>query len=174
MISDMARTSPSAILVRFDPARPEEARAEIRRILTQVGEPDAIIKSCSVQGHLKVITEGDPHEAQTAIASLVASNPEVFRYTSHWVVADRFVTSDLESIRHAVAEYQHSIASTDTWRVAVRPHGAPLGSKQVIDAVAPLISNNHVDLEDPAKEIRIEMLGDETAVGMMDRSERIR
>ncbi len=142
--------------------------------MAQIGEPDAIVRPCRVSGHVKVITEGDPHEAQAAIAGLAALNPELFRYTSRWTVADQFVSSDLEAIRRAVAPYQHSITATDSWRVAVRHRETGLQSQQVIDAVAPLLSTSPVDLEDPSKEIRIDVLGDETAIGMMDRAERFK
>lgn len=170
----MTATTSTALLVRFDPKQRDEAIRETRRLLAQVGEPDALVRPCQVPGNLKVMTEGNPHEAQAAIAQLANANPEEFRCTSHWAVADQWVASELEAIRHAVAEYQRRIGTSDSWRVAVRHHETALRSQDVIDAVAPLLSEAPVDLEDPAKEVRIEVLGDETAVGLMDRSEMFR
>lgn len=170
----MTATTSTALLVRYDPKLEHEAVRETRRLLAQVGEPDALVHPCQVPGNLKVMTEGDPHEAQAAIAKLASAEPDRFRCTSHWAVADQWVASELEAIRHAVAGYQHRIGASDSWRVAVRHHKTPLRSQEVIDAVAPLLSQSPVDLEDPAKEVRIEVLGDETAVGLMDRHEMFR
>ncbi len=160
-----------ALIVRHDPRHTVVAVEEIRRVMRAIGEPDALVKTTEVAGNLKVIPEGDAHEAQEMVTRLCADRPELFAHTSNWTVVDQFVPTDLASIRRAVAAYQRDIGASDSWKIAVRPAGSALHRQNVIDAVAPLIHNAPVDLENPAKEIRIDILGDETGVGLLDRSE---
>lgn len=161
-----------ALIVRHEPRRTEAAIVETRAILAAIGEPDAIVRETSIPGNLKVLPEGDVHEAQLRVAELRLREPERFTLTSRWTAADAWVPSDLASIRRAVAMCQRDIRPGDSWRVSVRHKGGTLGTHDVLDAVTPLIPTGPVDLVDPAKEVRIDILGDETAVGLVGRDER--
>lgn len=166
----MSRASIPTLIVRHDPAHPEAAIQETRRILESIGEPDALVLPTAIAGNLKVIPEGDPHDAQDAIARLAQEASGLFRYTSNWTVVDSWVPSDLQAIRRAVADYQNEIGAGESWKVAVRPNHTALHRQAVIDAVVPLLEPTRVDLEDPDKELRIDILGDETGVGLVDRN----
>lgn len=170
----MSQVNAPALIVRHDPAHTDDAIAETRRVLAAIGEPDALLQPTAVPGNLKVIPEGDPHDAQGAIARLEEAQPDLFRFTSRWTVVDTWVPSDLREIRRAVADYQRVIGPSDSWRVAVHPSQTDLHRQAVIDAVVPLIEGAAIDLEDPAKELRIDILGDETGVGLVDRHEHFR
>lgn len=174
-MSLMPHTSQSpALIVRHDPAHVERALQEVRRVLARIGEPDAIVQQAAVPGNLKIMPEGDPHEAQEAITHLCNEEPGLFELTSNWTVVDTWVSTDLQEIRRAVATYQREIGASDSWRVAVRHSNTGLHRQAVIDAVAPLIQNAPVDLDNPTKEIRIDILGDETGVGLLGRNEVFR
>lgn len=167
----MSQADEPALIVRHDPANIDAAIAETRQILAAIGEPDALIRDTGVVGNLKVIPEGDPHAAQNAITKMCAEDPGIFHYTSRWTVVDMWVPTDLKEIRRAVAAYQRDIGATDSWKVAVRPSQTGLHRQAVIDAVVPLIQNAPIDLENPAKEIRIDILGNETGIGLVERDE---
>jgi tRNA(Ser,Leu) C12 N-acetylase TAN1 len=152
----------------------DAAILEARRLMELIGEPAAIVRPSDVPGNLKVVPEGDAHEAQLGLTRLAGERPELFAFTSHWAVVDQWVPSDLDSIRRAVAEYQFQIGASDSWRVQVNRRGSALRRQDVIDAVAGLLPHAPVDLEDPAKEIHIEVMGRETGVGIMDRREFFR
>lgn len=141
--------------------------------MAQIGEPGAMVRPTNVPGTLKVVPEGSVHEAQRAIRTLTTAHPDVFQRTTRWTVVDQWVPSDLKAIKRAVAPLTRQIGASDSWRVQVRPCGSALHKQNVIDAVAPLVHNSPVDLNNPAKEIRIDILGDETGVGFLDRDEAV-
>ena len=167
-------SSPPCLLVRHDPTHAQAASDEARAIMARIGEPGAIVRATHIPGTLKVIPEGSVHDAQRAISRLYRQEPGSFRRTTRWTVVDEWCRSELTDIRRAVAPYSRQIGASDSWRVDVHPLATGLHKQNVIDAVAPLIHNAPVDLEDPTKEIRIDILGDETAVGLIDRSETFR
>lgn len=167
-------TTAPCLLVRYDPTKTDVAIEETRRVMTRVGEPDAIVRTTRVPGTLKVQPEGDPHEAQDRIRALVDEDPRLFENTTRWTVVDEWVPTDLQSIRKAVAPFTRHIGATDSWKVHVRHSMSDLHKQMVIDAVAPLVQNAPVDLEHPAKEIRIDILGEDTAVGFLRGDETIR
>lgn len=157
-----------SLIVRHEPKNADAAIDEVRRIMAAIGEPGAIVRETDVPGTLKVIPEGDAHEAQVAVSSLADEAPEVFRSTSGWTVVDAWVHTDIEEIRRAVAAMQRDLGGSS--RVAVRPAATSLEQQRIMDAVAPLLRPSQLG-NDVTTELRIDIVGDETGIGVVTRSE---
>lgn len=160
-----------ALIVRHEPARLDDAIAEVRSVMERIGEPGAMVVQTTIAGTLKVIPEGNAHEAQEAITHLAATEPALFASTAQWTVVDAWVPTDLNEIRKAVAAFQTEMGTGRPCRVAVRPEATPLRGQRVMDAVSSLVPQLDTDSLHPDRELRIDILGDQTAIGLLDRNE---
>ena len=82
---------------------------------------------------------------------------------------ERLFKTDLQQIiENALSLAQNRISSDTRWKVQVRKRQTVLKTVQVIEAVAAQIDSGVVDLTNPDREIRIEIIRDLTGLSVME------
>jgi len=136
-----------------------EARREIACFLRLLGDEKPAIELTVARGIIGVKTRLDSREVIKELRVLFSQDPKRFQYTSKWIPVDLWTDSDIESMRKAVEPVKGKIKHGERWRMIVERRRYTLYHKiDIITALAELIEEK-VDLTNPDKILRIDIIG---------------
>jgi len=144
-----------------------KAKREIVRILGLLGDEQPMIRSTIAQGIIGVKTQLDSRTVIQRLRTLFNSDPLIFQYALKWVPVDSWTHSDMNSLKEAVATIRNKIEAGERWRMTVEKRRYTLYHKiDVIRELAQLIDEK-VDLENPDKIVRIDIIGKYAGVSVL-------
>lgn len=144
-----------------------KAKREIFHFLKLLGDGNPVVQRTMARGIIGVKTQVDSRSVVRELASIFGKDPGAFRFTLKWVPVDVWVSSDVESMKEAVRKVKDRIKSDETWRMTVEKRRYTLHHKiDIIKALADLIDTN-VDLKNPKKILRIDIVGKYAAVSVI-------
>jgi len=136
-----------------------DAKEEITRTLKMLGDEEPIVKPTFAEGIIGVKTRLDSREVIHELLKLFNEDPLVFQYTLKWVPIDLWVYSDMESMKKGVIELKSKIRTGEKWRMTVEKRRYTKHHRiEIIEEIAELIDEK-VDLENPDKILRIDIIG---------------
>jgi len=135
------------------------AKKEILNILRTVGDEKAIVRRTVAEGIIGAKTSLDPREVIRELRKLYDKDPFIFQQTLKWVPVDLWTRSEIDSLKEAVAELRNKIQAGERWRMTVEKRRYTRYHKiEIIRELAELIDEK-VDLENPDKILRIDIIG---------------
>lgn len=144
-----------------------KAKAEIVRILADLGDKQPMIQMTLAQGIIGVKTSLDPRSVIHALRALFEKDPSAIKHTLKWVPVDLWMSSDIESVKEGVASLRGMIEPGETWRMTVEKRRYTVLHKiDIIREVAELI-DQRVDLEKPDKIVRIEIIAHHAGISVL-------
>ena len=150
-----------------------KAERELRNFIREMGDDAPITVELGFRGLFGIKTNLETKRVLEHIKETLEENPWRFRYVLKITPVDKIVTSEINSIKDAVRELSNQkIGPGDTFRITVRKRGIDISSHEVIKEAASVI-NNKVDLEHPNKIVNIEILGNVTAIAIVEEKEII-
>jgi len=136
-----------------------DAKEEITRTLKMLGDEEPIVKPTFAEGIIGVKTRLDSREVIHELLKLFNEDPLVFQYTLKWVPIDLWVYSDMDSMKKGVTELKNRIRAGEKWRMTVEKRRYTKHHRiEIIEEIAELIDEK-VDLENPDKILRIDIIG---------------
>lgn len=155
------------LLVSFGWRRFYPASAEIRKILTNLGDNNAIIKRTVAKGIAGVNTILDPRQVTRELYAMYNQDPTLFMHTLKWVPIDYWTTSDLESMASGIVTLRNKIAKGEKWMMVVEKRRYSQYHKiEIIKYLAEYIDEK-VDLRNPDKIVRIDILGKNAGISVI-------
>jgi len=146
-------------LISFPWGLYRRARKEIMHILKMLGDEKPLVKPTIAEGIIGVKTRLDPREAVQGLRMLFDRDPLSFQHTLKWVPVDLWTHSDMESMKEAVIKLRNKIQAGERWRMTVEKRRYTQYHKiEIIRELANLIDEK-VDLENPDKILRIDIIG---------------
>jgi len=146
-------------------------RHEIAYFLRLLGDEEPVIERTIARGIIGVKTRLDSREVVRELEALFKKDPNGFQYTLKWVPVDLWTNSDVESIRTAVEQVKDKIKHGERWRMTVEKRRYTLYHKiDLIKALAELIDEK-VDLTNPDKILRIDIIGKYAGVSVLSPNE---
>jgi len=147
------------------------AKREIADILKLLGDEQPVIKRTIARGIIGVRTRLDSREVVQGLQKLFIKDPLAFQYTLKWVPTDFWTYSDMDSMKEAVMNVRESIHEGERWRMTVEKRRYTRYHKiEIIKELAELISEK-VDLKNPDKIVRIDIIGKYAAVSVLSTNE---
>lgn len=147
------------------------AKREIFHFLKLLGDDNPVVQRTWARGIIGAKTHLDPRSVARALASLFEKDVGAFRFTLKWVPVDVWVGSDLESMKEAVNKVKDRIKPDETWRMTVEKRRYTLHHKiDIIKDLAVLIDAK-VDLSNPKKILRIDIIGKYAGVSVLQPDE---
>ncbi|MBD3213747.1 MAG: hypothetical protein GF311_14145 [Candidatus Lokiarchaeota archaeon] len=150
------------------------AKAELWFVLLICEDPYPIISDLEFQGLITAKTNKNEFEIIEKIKKILAKEPYFFKYVLKIVPIQFVCETDLKQIENIVKEnYTNYISNGERFRIKLRRRKNKLiGRKSLIESVAKHI-NNPVDLENPEKIIRIELLKNICGISFLNPGEVI-
>jgi len=135
------------------------AKKEIVQVLEMLGDGGPVVKRTIAEGIIGVKTRLDPREVVRGLRRLFDEDPSVLQYTLKWVPVDLWTLSDMDSMKEAVRKLRNGIREGERWRMTVEKRRYTQHHKiEIIRELAELIDEK-VDLENPEKILRVDIIG---------------
>jgi len=162
------------LLVTFDSMNYREARAEVIDALREVGEAHPLFLPSAVGGVFMVKVDTDPKETMLKLDALCRADPSRFRFTYHWIPIERWCPSTIEEMAGVIKEFAERIKPDERWRMEIhkRFYGA-FHTNELIEKLAQHVDRPKVDLKNPQKTIRIEIIAREAGLSLLEPKEHL-
>jgi tRNA(Ser,Leu) C12 N-acetylase TAN1 len=156
------------LLVTFDSENLSAARYEVEDALEEVEEDGVDFLSSRVHGLFKVRIGLDPKEATKRLNKLCREDPSLFGYTYHWIPVEKWTNSTIKKMSEVVKEYAEKIEPEDRWRMRINKRFYDkYHTSELIEKLTEYVDKPNVDLENPDKTIRIEIIGGKAAFSLL-------
>jgi len=147
------------------------AKAEILRVLKALGDPAPVVARTVARGVLGVSTRLESRGVIKELQAWYERDPLFLRDTCKWVPVDLWTDADLDRMREAVAGLRDRIGEGETWRMTVEKRRySRHHTSEIVAALADLIDRK-VDLTNPDRILRIDILGNEAGMSVLRREE---
>jgi tRNA acetyltransferase TAN1 len=96
----------------------------------------------------------------------LVESPWKFRYIQKVSPLERMVPSNLTEIEKCVSSMIDGIEKEESFRITVRKRHTTFSSKEIVEQIAKKVDRK-VDLENPAKVVLIEVIGELTGISVI-------
>jgi tRNA acetyltransferase TAN1 len=156
------------LLVTYDRVNRSPAQYEVKQALKEVGEENPRFLHSRVRGLFRIRIQMDPKEATKKLDVLCREVPSNFWYTYHWIPVENWCSSTIEEKSEFVKQFAERILPEEGWRISVNKRFYDkYHTQELIERLAENVDRPNVDLENPDKTIRIEIMGDEAALSLL-------
>lgn len=147
------------------------ARTEIMSILSNMGDNLPIVRRTIAQGIAGVRTSLNSRKVISELYELYRQDPAHFSYTLKWVPIDCWTCSDLDSMENTIASIKNKIGKDERWMMVIEKRRYTKYHK--IDIIKRLTEqiDGKVDLRNPEKIIRVEIIGKNAGISMIKPNE---
>jgi tRNA acetyltransferase TAN1 len=132
-----------------------------------LGDPSPVIERTIARGILGVRTSLDPRTVVAKLNELVAQNPNAINYVLKLRPVDLWTAPTMADLKVAVLSLKGQIMPGERWGMEVELRRfTTLHKMEIIEPLAELIEEK-VDLRNPDKIVRIEILGNAASVSVL-------
>jgi tRNA acetyltransferase TAN1 len=150
------------------------AKSELWFTLLMCDDSYPIISGIPFPGLVTAFTNLNPKEVISKIKAIQDKNPNYFQFILKIIPIDFICETDVKTIEKIIQEnLKHYIDKSESFKITLkRRHHQKIERNTFIERIAELLENS-VDLENPDKIIRIEVLGNITGVSFLTKKEII-
>lgn len=157
------------LLVTFDPVHKESAKAEIEALLKEAGQE---VKVEKIEEGLAEITVKDARKTVKALAGI---DSKKFQYTFYWWPVDTWCKSEIEDMQKCIKKLQEGIKKEERWKMDLAKRKTTKEyPKDIIIKLTEVVDKPNVDLKNPDKIVKIEIVGDKAAVSLLSKDELLK
>ncbi len=147
------------------------ATVEILKVLKALGDSSPLVKRTTARGVIGVRTSLEPRRVVKELRALCDRDPLFLQDTCKWVPVDLWTDADLDRMREAVAALSDRIGEGETWRMTVEKRRYTRHHKSEIIAALAASIDRKVDLTSPDKILRIDIIGNEAGMSVLEPGE---
>lgn len=155
------------LVVTYDPAHAGKAREEVNAVLDILKAKATFLES-DVEG-LFLLTVKSPKEITKKLNT--KSNAKKFNCTFHWVPIDKWCSSKLEDMQKAMKEIDARMDEKESWKMDLSKRRYEAETPKLIMKLTENISKPKVDLKNPQKIVKVEIIGKKAGIALLDKSE---
>ncbi len=159
------------LLVTFEPVHLESAKKEIENVIK---EAKGKAKILNAEEGLAEISADDAQKIIKAVIGLAKKDSDKFCYTFNWWPVDKWCKAEVKEMQKAISELEKGIKSTDKWKldIAKRKTDKDYGRDFIIK-LTEVIDKPKVDLSNPDKIIKIEIIGNKAAISLISKDNHL-
>lgn len=147
------------------------AKDEITQVLRILDDESPVVRRTVAQGIIGVKTCLDSRKVVRGLRKLFDEDPFTFQFTLKWVPVDLWTPSDMDSMKEGVRRLRSKIQPGESWRMTVERRRYTRYHKiEIITQLAELIDEK-VDLENPEKILRVDIIGNYAGMSVLTREE---
>lgn len=157
------------LLITYDPAHSGKAKEEVNALLDEVGEKANFIES-EVDG-LFLMHVKDPKKLTKKLAGLCSDNPERFEFTFKWTPIDKWCSSDMDNLMDEMKKIDAKMDAKESWKMDLGKRQYEGKTTDLILKLTDNINKPKVDLKNPQKIVKVEIIGSKTGIALLDADE---
>lgn len=158
------------LLVTYDPSHTSSAKNEVQSLLESV-ETDAEFLESDIAGLFLLTTSKDPKQITRELRDVVEEDPEQYKYTFHWIPIEKWCKSDVNDLTREMKSIDARIKDDETWKLDLGKRQHQARSTDLIIKLTENINHPKVDLKNPQKIVKVEIVGDQAGIALLDRNE---
>ena len=158
------------LLISTYRGREEDCITEIWYFLKEIGSKKIETSKTGFPGLIVVNTDINSLDFIKYLKKLIEEKPWEIKYILKIVPINKVVESNIKDIKEAVFSLVQMIPKDDTYKIELRRRGFNVEREEIIKEVASSISNK-VDLNNPDKIVRIEIIGKYTGIGVIKKED---
>lgn len=147
-----------------------ETEQELRNILGELGDSDPTINITKMSGILTADTIIEPTQIVKKIRDMLTDEPWSIRYCLRIIPIQKIAESEIESIEKQIGNISNLISEKESYRISIEKRNSTISNQELISRIAKNIKNK-VSLEFPDKIILIEILGSQTGLAILKKSD---
>jgi len=156
------------LLITFDPMNHSEARAEVVNVLKEVGEHKPEFLYSGVRGLFQIRVDTNPKDVTRRLDALCRTDPSKFWYTYHWIPVEKWCSSTIKEMSEIVKEFAKRIKLNERWRMRINKRFyEKYHTDELIEKLTEHVDRPNVDLENPQKTIRVEIIGGKAVLSLL-------
>ncbi len=142
------------------------AKREIARVLALLGDDFPTIRRTIIKGVVGVLTSLDAHQLSTKLQKIAVDDPKKFYFTQRWIPIELWTSSDIPSMKEGVKKIA-KIDANERWMMVVekRRYGKHHTAEIIRELAEGVIGK--VDLQNPEKILRIDILGPYAGISLL-------
>lgn len=154
------------LLVSFDPSHEGSAKEKIDGILKEVDKKAKVMK---IEEGLAYASVPDPKKAIEGLMEIAKKDKGKFDHTFNWWPVDKWCKAEVADMQKAITEIQKEIGESERWKMDLsKRHAKKEYPKDLIIKLTDVVDKKKVDLDNPEKIIRVEIVGDKAAISLFD------
>ena len=159
----------SNLLITYDTSHSGKAKEEVKTLLDEVDEKIDFEES-GIEG----VFLATVRDARTLVRSLVdifQVSPDRFEYTFNWIPIDKWISSDIKVMEEEMKKLNNEIDPKESWKIDVVKRKYEMRTPDLIMKLTEHIDKPKVDLKNPQKIIRVEIIGERAGISLLDAEE---
>lgn len=157
------------LLVTFDPVHQESAKKEIETLMKDIKQDAKFVK---VDEGLAQLTAKDARKVISELLKVAKKDLSKFNYTFHWWPVDKWCKAEIKEMQKVIAELQKGIKKEDKWKMELAKRKTTKEyPKNIIIQLTEVVDKPNVDLSNPQKIIKVEIIGDKAAISLLTKDE---
>ncbi|MDD5086975.1 MAG: THUMP domain-containing protein [Candidatus Nanoarchaeia archaeon] len=158
------------LLVTYDPNHIGLAKEEITSILKKIGITPNFL-DLKVDGLFRINIE-EPKKAVKKLSEICKKDSSDFSITFHWIPVDNWTKSTIEDMQHVIKGLVDHISEKERWKmdIAKRCYDK-YSTTELIMKLTEIVDKPNVDLNNPDKIIRVDIIGDEAGISVLEKNE---
>ena len=147
-----------------------EAKNEIEKIITELGDQEPEILNSGMRGVLTVNTVVKPLEVIDYARNKINEEPWFMRYCLRIIPIQTITETKMTKIMENIIRLKDVIQENDSYRITIEKRNTDMSSTEIITDIAKIFPNK-VSLNQPDWVVLIEILGDKTGVSILKENE---
>lgn len=158
------------LLVTFDPTHKETAVKQIEALLKEIKEKVSVLKADEGVAELLV---GDAKKIVKQLSGMAKKNADKFGPTFHWIPIEKWVKSGIADMQKALKDYEKGIKENEKWKMDLKVRKVKTKPDEIklIMQLTEGINRPKVDLENPDKIVKVEIIGNKAGIALLGKDE---
>ncbi len=160
------------LLVTHDPNHAGLAKEEIVAVLKQFKIEPEFLKS-EIEGLFQIIVK-EPKKVVKKLIAMCKKDPSIFRMTFHWIPVDNWCKSTIEDMQKTIKGLVKDIKEKDKWKMDIAKRCyEKYNTNELIMKLTEVVDRPKVDLKNPVKIIRVDILGNDAGISLLTKDEML-
>lgn len=156
------------LIVTFDPNHLESAKKEIMHLLDEVKQKAQILAADEGLAHLAV---KDARNAIEDLENLSKKSLDKFQHTMKWVPIDVWCKNSVKEMQTNIKKMVKGIKPDEKWKMELKTRKLKDKPDEIklVMSLTEVVDRKHVDLENPEKVIKVEIIGNKAGLALLDK-----
>jgi tRNA(Ser,Leu) C12 N-acetylase TAN1 len=158
------------LLVTYDPNHAGSAKEEIGLIMKKIKAKPKFLKQ-PTQGLFEIYIP-KPKEIVKKLNAICRKNSDFFVMTYHYTPIEKWVRTDVKTLQKEIKKYVPKIKVKERWKMDLNKRRYDkIGSRDLIMKLTEVVDRMEVDLENPEKIIKVEIVGNRAGLALLGKDE---
>ena len=157
------------LLVTHEPSHLGSAEKEVLGLLKEIKYPGKIVKS-NISGLMNIQVK-NPKNAVKKLQLLAKKKPNKFMQTYKWIPVDKWSKTNINAMQRTVKNLARNIKKNEKWKMDLGKRKTNLHERDLILKLTDQINRSNIDLSNPDKIIKVEIIGSNTALALLKKDE---